>query len=79
MQPTTAALGLDTDDLIGKRLRSGLTILIAGNVLFTLADLKFQPTLHAHYEETVMCARDGLPKMQNVPRELGGSGVLMPE
>ena len=44
MQPTSPALGLDTDDLIGKRLRSGLAILIAGNLLFTLADLKFQPT-----------------------------------
>jgi hypothetical protein len=44
-----------------------------------IPDLKFQPTLHAHYEETVMCAKDGLPKMQDVPKELGGSGVLMPE
>jgi signal transduction histidine kinase len=44
MQPTSAALGLDTDDLIGKRLRSGLAILIGGNLLFTLADLQFQPT-----------------------------------
>lgn len=41
--------------------------------------LKFRPALHAHYQETVMGVRDGLPKMQDVPKDLGGSGVSMPE
>jgi hypothetical protein len=44
-----------------------------------LPELKFQPGLHVHYQETVMPIRDGLPKMKDIPKEMGGSGVTLPE
>ena len=45
----------------------------------TIPDLKFDPALHVHYAETVLRIKDGLPKMKDVPAELGGSGENMPE
>lgn len=45
----------------------------------TIPSLKFQPGLHVFYGETVLNIRDGLPKMQDVPKEMGGSGVVLPE
>lgn len=44
-----------------------------------LPTLPFKPGLHVHYQETVLHIHDGLPKMQDVPKELGGSGVTLPE
>jgi hypothetical protein len=41
--------------------------------------LAFQPQLHVHYAEKVMAIRDGLPKMKDVPKEMGGSGDTLPE
>ena len=41
--------------------------------------LKFQPGLHVHYQETVLPMKDGLPKMKDLPREMGGSGETLPE
>ena len=41
--------------------------------------LKFKPTVHVHYQETVLPMKDGLPKQKDFPKELGGLGVLMPE
>jgi hypothetical protein len=32
-----------------------------------------------HYQETVLRIHDGLPKMQDIPAEMGGSGVSLPE
>ena len=45
----------------------------------TIPTLKFQPALHVFYGETVLNIRDGLPKMKDVPKEMGGSGVTLPE
>jgi hypothetical protein len=45
----------------------------------TIPDLPFKPGLHVHYQETVLRMRDGLPKMKDVPREMGGSGETLPE
>jgi hypothetical protein len=42
-------------------------------------DLPFKPALHVNYESTVLPMRDGLPKQKDVPAEMGGSGVLLPE
>ncbi|OHV13896.1 GFA family protein [Kushneria phosphatilytica] len=42
-------------------------------------DFAFQPSVHVHYQETVLPIRDGLPKMQDVPAEMGGSGVTLNE
>jgi hypothetical protein len=41
--------------------------------------LRFEPHLHVHYQETVLRIVDGLPKMQDLPAEMGGSGIEMPE
>lgn len=44
-----------------------------------LPTLAFNPTLHVSYAEAVLSIKDGLPKMQDFPAEMGGSGVLLPE
>jgi len=41
--------------------------------------LKFEPHLHVFYEETVLPIKDGLPKMKDIPSEMGGSGITLPE
>lgn len=41
--------------------------------------LEFQPALHVHYAEKVLSVRDGLPKMKDMPSEMGGSGETLPE
>jgi hypothetical protein len=32
-----------------------------------------------HYQETVLPLRDGVTKLKDVPKEMGGSGASMPE
>ena len=41
--------------------------------------LRFKPALHVHYQESVLPVKDGLPKMKDVPKEMGGSGQTLPE
>jgi hypothetical protein len=43
-----------------------------------IPQLDFQPSVHVHYQETVLRMDDALPKMRDVPAEMGGSGELMP-
>ncbi len=45
----------------------------------TLPTLKFSPTVHVNYAETVLPMRDGLPKLKDFPSELGGSGEVVAE
>ena len=45
----------------------------------TIPTLAFAPGVHVNYAETVLPMRDGLPKMRDFPKELGGSGLTMPE
>ncbi|MBW2243292.1 MAG: GFA family protein [Deltaproteobacteria bacterium] len=45
----------------------------------TLPTLKFVPSLHVNYSETVLPMPDGLPKFRDLPSEFGGSGELTPE
>ena len=45
----------------------------------TLRDFPFQPGVHVNYSETVLRIRDGLPKLRDFPKELGGSGESVPE
>jgi hypothetical protein len=45
----------------------------------TIPALPFEPELHVHYQEAVLPIRDGLPKLKDVPAELGGSGETLPE
>jgi len=44
-----------------------------------LPELSFQPGLHVNYAQTRVRIKDGLPKMQDMPSEMGGSGVTLPE
>lgn len=44
-----------------------------------LPQLEFTPALHVFYGESVLRIRDGLPKMRDVPAEMGGSGETLPE
>jgi hypothetical protein len=41
--------------------------------------LQHKPQLHVHYGEAVLRIRDGLPKMKDMPKEMGGSGETLPE
>ena len=44
-----------------------------------LPQLPFQPGVHVNYQETVLHVRDGLPKMKDLPVEMGGSGDTLAE
>jgi len=45
----------------------------------TIADFPFQPGLHVNYQETRLHIHDGLPKLADLPKEMGGSGATLPE
>lgn len=45
----------------------------------TIPEFPFKPGVHVHYQETVLHLRDGLPKMKDLPKEMGGSGETIPE
>ena len=42
-----------------------------------IRDFPYQPAVHVNYQETKLRMRDGLPKMKDLPGEMGGSGVLL--
>ena len=44
-----------------------------------LPQLPFQPGVHVNYQESVLHVRDGLPKMKDMPEEMGGSGDTLAE
>ncbi|WP_191831805.1 GFA family protein [Pseudomonas fluorescens] len=44
-----------------------------------IPDLEYSPEVHVHYQETRLRIKDGLPKLKDVPGELGGSGVSVDE
>ena len=39
----------------------------------------FNPSIHVHYQETVLQMKDGLPKFKDLPEEAGGSGEILSE
>jgi hypothetical protein len=45
----------------------------------TVPSVAFKPGVHVNYQETVLRMKDGLPKMRDFPKELGGSGETMAE
>lgn len=53
----------------------GLTDVYAA-ILPTLA---FAPGVHVNYQETVLRIHDGLPKFKDMPKEMGGSGDVLPD
>jgi hypothetical protein len=44
-----------------------------------LRELRFEPVVHVNYSETVMPSDDALPKQHDLPKEMGGSGMLIGE
>ncbi|HEX6794345.1 MAG TPA: GFA family protein [Casimicrobiaceae bacterium] len=40
----------------------------------TIPSYRFVPALHVNYAECVLPMRDGLPKLKDMPKEMGGSG-----
>ena len=45
----------------------------------TIPTYAFSPKLHVNYQETVLPMKDSLPKMKDMPKEMGGSGETLPE
>ena len=43
----------------------------------TIPDFPFEPGVHVNYQESKLHIKDGLPKMQDLPAEMGGSGISM--
>lgn len=44
-----------------------------------LPKLCFEPGVHVNYAETVLRIHDSNPKLKDLPKELGGSGISVPE
>ena len=61
--------------LMTKHPTLGLTDVYAA----TIPSVVFVPGLHVNYAETVVPMKDGLPKLKDFPKELGGSGATVPE
>jgi hypothetical protein len=53
----------------------GLTDVYAASI----PEFPFQAGVHVNYQESVLHIRDGLPKLKDLPKELGGSGLAIPE
>jgi hypothetical protein len=44
-----------------------------------IPDLAFKPALHVFYGESRLPIKDGVVKLKDVPKEMGGSGDILPE
>ena len=45
----------------------------------TIPEFPYQAGIHVNYQETKLPIKDGKPKMKDMPAEMGGSGVTLPE
>ena len=45
----------------------------------TVPGAPFEPALHVNYQETKLRMKDGLPKLKDIPKEMGGSGIVIDE
>ena len=45
----------------------------------TIPAFPFKPGVHVHYQETTLRMQDGLPKLKDTPKEMGGSGIALAE
>lgn len=53
----------------------GLTDIYAA----VIPDFPFKPGVHVHYQETALHIHDGVAKLKDLPKEMGGSGALLPD
>jgi hypothetical protein len=44
-----------------------------------IPDFPYQAGVHVNYQETKLHIKDGLPKMKDLPKEMGGSGISLAE
>jgi len=44
-----------------------------------IPDFPYRPGVHVHYQETALRIADGLPKLKDLPQEMGGSGISVAE
>jgi len=44
-----------------------------------ISGFKFKPGAHVFYSERQISIPDGLPKFSDMPKEMGGSGELLPD
>ena len=44
-----------------------------------IPDFPYRAGVHVHYQETKLRMKDGLPKMKDLPKEMGGSGASVAE
>jgi hypothetical protein len=44
-----------------------------------IPDLPFKPGVHINYQETKLRMKDGLPKLKDYPKEIGGTGETVAE
>ena len=44
-----------------------------------IPQLAFEPSVHVNYQESELRVFDGLPKFKDMPAEMGGSGIELPE
>ncbi len=44
-----------------------------------IPDFPFRPGVHVNYQETVLRITDGLPKLKDLPADMGGSGTAIAE
>lgn len=49
------------------------------DIRVALSGFTFKPSVHLNYEDKVLPIKDGLPKMKDFPKEIGGSGQTMSE
>ena len=45
----------------------------------TIPEFPFKPGVHVNYSQSVLPMKDGLPKLKDFPKELGGTGQAVPE
>lgn len=44
-----------------------------------IPELPFKAGVHVHYEDTVLPIKDGITKLKDLPKEMGGSGASLAE
>ncbi len=44
-----------------------------------IPEYRHQPAVHVNYGESVLRIKDGLPKLKDLPSDMGGSGETVPE
>lgn len=45
----------------------------------SIPSFPYRAGIHVHYAETRLPMKDGLPKMRDLSKEMGGSGMTVPE